>query len=146
MRRLLRKVLVVVFLFTPMFVNTDCTKQKRCGCPPKGDILYEYGRENVVFFDDESTIILMYEANSYGYYDTYTFCNPDEWRSEVEKFKSGVDELVVRGSVYWDCQYVINSSSSSSGSYSAAYNIYVTDIYMDMYGKDKTDEMLKRAQ
>jgi hypothetical protein len=146
MKKLLRKVLLIVVLFAPLFINTDCKKQKKCGCPPKGDILYEYGRENVVYFDNESSTIIMYERNNYGYYDSYSFCNPDKWRSEVEKFRSGVDVLVVRGSVYWDCQYVMNSSSSSSGSYSAAYQIYVTDIYMDMYGKDENEETLKRAQ
>ena len=145
MRKLLRKVLLIVVLFTPMFINTDCKKQKRCGCPPRGDILYSYNLENNVHFSDESTTIVMYMMNGYGYYDSYTFCNPDEWRSELEKYKSG-DALVVSGNVYWDCNYVMQASSSYYSSYSSAYNIYVTDIYMNLYGKDDSDETLKGAQ
>ena len=132
MRKILRKTLVIVVLFASLFVNTDCKKQKRCGC--RGDVLYSYTNENEVYFNEENTIIIMYVVNLYGYYDTYTFCNPDEWRSKLEKFKSGT-ALVVSGNVYWDCNYVMQASSNpySTYSYGSSYNIYVTDLYMDMY-------------
>ena len=146
MKRLLRKILVVVVLFAALFINTDCKKQKRCGC--RGDVLYGYQNETEVYFSDETSTIMMYVINSYGSVDQFTFCNPDEIRPKLEKFKSGVDALVVLGNVYWDCNYVMQASSNPyyGYGYGAAYNIYVTDIYMDMYGKDDNDETIKRAQ
>ena len=144
MRKLLRKVLLIIVLFTPLFINTDCKKQKRCGC--RGDVLFEYGYESLIFFDEESTVITMQREGQVGYYyDYYTFCNPDEVMPELSKFKPGV-VLGVTGNVYWDCNYVMRVSSNPYATYGRAYNIYVTGIYMNMYGSDETDEKLKEAK
>ena len=141
MKSLLRKLLVIIVLFAPLFVNTDCKKQKRCGC--RGDALYDYESrfEDQVHFSDESSMILMYNLTIYNTYDSYTFCNPDEIRPKLENYKSG-DVLVVKGKIFWDCNYVIQVSNNpyTSYNYGRAYNIYVTDIYMDLYGKDKNEK------
>ena len=134
MKSLLRKLLVIIVLFAPLFVNTDCKKQKRCGCPPRGDIIRQYNYENAVYFNDESTMVQMFE-----YYDSYTFCNPDRWREELKKYKSG-DALVVKGDVYWDCSWVMQASNNPQGSLGASYQIYVDTIYMEMYGKNKIEK------
>ena len=146
MKKILRKVLVVVVLFAVLFINTDCKKQKRCGC--RGDILYGFIYENQVIFSEEISTIMMYVQNNYGTYDQYTFCNPDEWRSELLEKYTPNDALVVSGNIYWDCNYVMQVSNNpyTGHMYGAAYNIYVTDIYMDMYGKGDNDETIKRAQ
>ena len=146
MKRLLRKLLVIVVLFAPLLVNTDCKKQKKCGC--RGDILNDYDRESHVFFDNETNVIYMQQVGYVGYYfDSYTFCNPGEWKTELEeKYKTG-DVLVVKGHYYWDCNFVMQQSGSYGYGYSGrSYNIYVTEMYMEMYGKDNPDETLKRAQ
>ena len=136
MVRLLRKTLVLIVLLTPLFTNTDCKKQKKCGCT--GDVLYTYsGLEYQVFFSEETPIITLMEVGD-PYYSTYSVCNPDEIKPKLANFKSG-DVLTVAGDIFWDCNYVMQSSNSYSYSYSSmynrAYNIRVTDIYMNMYGK-----------
>jgi len=144
MKRLLRKLLVIVVLFAPLFLNTDCKKQKRCGCQHRDELYPLENAISYVFFDDESPIITMQSPKDPYYpYSYFTFCNPDEIRSKLENFKSG-EELMVTGSVYWDCQYVMQSSSGSYQAYSyRSYNIYVTDIYKNMYGTGEADETLK---
>ena len=62
----------------------------------------------------------------------------------LENFKYG-DELMVSGNVYWDCNYVMQASSNPYSSLYQYYNIYVTDIYMDMYGKDNSNDELKKG-
>jgi hypothetical protein len=144
MRKILRKTLIIVVLFAPLFVNTDCKKQKKCGC--RGDILFQYGRESQIYVDDRSSVIVMQQEGYVGYYyDYYTFCNPDEIMPQLANFKSG-DVLMVVGNVYWNCNYVMQESSNPYSSYANSYDIYVTDIYMNMYGEDNSDETLKRAQ
>ena len=141
MKKLLRKALVIVILFVPLFINTDCKKQKKCGC--RGDVLYPFSAPANVYFDDESSIITMLQVGN-PYY-IYTFCNNDEIRPMLENYKSG-DELMVSGNVYWDCNYVMQASSNPYSSYYQYYNIYVTeDIYMDMYGKDDSNAELKKG-
>jgi len=146
MKRLLRKVLVIVVLFIPLVINTDCKKQKRCGCVNK-DTLFSFEGSicNVYFYDEsENSTITLMRMNDY--YSTYTLCNPDEIRPMLENVKYG-DEMVVYGDVYWDCNYVMQASSGSYSAYSyQAYSVYVTDIKVDMYGKNKTDETLKRVE
>jgi len=141
MKKLLRKALVIVVLFAPLFVSTDCKKQKKCGC--RGDVLNEYYYSSYVIFDDESPTITMQIVGNYT--DFYTVCNPDEIKPKLANFKSG-DVLVVSGNVYWDCNYVWNSSNSGQSSYYRSFNIDVKDIFMNMYGKDDIEETLERAQ
>ena len=50
--------------------------------------------------------------------------------------KSG-DILQVSGHVYWDCNYVYQSSNSSYSSYYKVYNVQATDLSLNLYGKDK---------
>jgi hypothetical protein len=141
MKRLLRKTLLIVVLFAPLFTNTDCKKQKKCGCGK--DVLNEFSGPGHVFFTDENPTIAMQPVGNY--IDTYSFCNPDEVRqkSEFANIKYG-EEVMVFGHVYWDCNFVMQSSNSYQyGSYYRAYNIYVTDIYMDMYGKDNSNTDVK---
>ena len=142
MKRLLRKTFVGIALFALLLVSTDCKKQKRCGCGK--DVLYDYGGASYVYFDSENiTTISMMQVNNF--YDTYSFCNPDEVKSKLVNVKSG-EELMVFGYVYWDCNFVMQQSGSYyQPSYYRAYNIYVTDIYVDMYGKDNSNEELKKG-
>jgi hypothetical protein len=50
--------------------------------------------------------------------------------------KSG-DILQVSGPVYWDCNYVYQTSNSAYQSLYKTYDIQVTDLSINLYGKDK---------
>ena len=143
MKKILRKTLVIIVLFAPLFTNTDCKKQKRCGCGK--DVLYSLtGSPSYVYFDSESPIITMRRLSDQ--FSFYTFCNPDEIKPKIANFRSG-EELMVSGNVYWDCNYVWQQSQSYGyqSSLYQSYTIHVTDIYMNMYGKDDSTEELKKG-
>ena len=143
MRKILRKTLVVIILFASLFVNTDCKKQKKCGCGK--DVISTFINSPSYVYFDGNTITMQTINDPYSY---YSFCNIDEIMPKLEKFKSG-DELAVSGYVYWDCYFVMQASNNPYQSYynqTYGYKIQVTDIFMDMYGKDNSDETLKRAE
>jgi len=143
MKRLLRKTLVIIVVFAPLFTNTDCKKQKRCGCGK--DVLSQLinSPSNVYFDSENSTIITMQRL--VDPYSFYTFCNPDEIMPKLANFRSG-EELMVSGNVYWDCNYVWQASNNPyQSSLYQSYTIHVTDIYMNMYGKDDSNEELKKG-
>jgi hypothetical protein len=54
--------------------------------------------------------------------------------SNLADAKSG-DILLVSGPVYWDCAYIYQSSNSSYQSLYKSYNVQVTDLTLDLYGK-----------
>jgi hypothetical protein len=54
---------------------------------------------------------------------------------KLKDLKSG-DVLLVSGYAYWDCNYVYQQSNYSyQTSYMKIYNIQVSDVYQDLYGK-----------
>ena len=132
MRFLLRKILVVLVIMLPLFSSTDCKKQKKCGCGK--DVLFTLTDEpSNVYFNPEGTIMSLQTVGDA--YSTYTFCNPGEMFPSVKDFKNG-QELMVSGNVYWDCNYVWQQSNYNYNvSLYKQYNIYVTKVYLDMYGK-----------
>ena len=139
MKRLLRKAFLIVVLFATAFINTDCKKQKRCGCGK--DVLFPLEDEICyVYFSDETSTITMMRAGDY--YSNYTFCNPDEIRPKLENVKYGA-EMVVSGDVFWDCSYVWQESNSYSYSSYRSYTIIVKDIYVDLYGRGNLNEDIK---
>ena len=140
MKRLLRKVLVIIVLLASLLTNTDCKKQIKCGCGK--DVVRTFYHEAYVYFSSESPIITMQVAGDF--YSSYSFCNPEEIRPKLANFKSG-DVLVVSGDLYLDCNYVWQSSNYSYSSLYRSYNIHVTDIYVDLYGKDNPDEEVRKG-
>ncbi|HBQ82269.1 MAG TPA: hypothetical protein DD745_05250, partial [Bacteroidales bacterium] len=56
-------------------------------------------------------------------------------QEKVKTYQSG-DELLVSGHVYWECNYVYQSSNNSyQTSMYKVYNILATNVFLDMYGK-----------
>jgi hypothetical protein len=53
---------------------------------------------------------------------------------KLADYKSG-DVLQVSGQVFWECNYLYQSSNSSYSSYYKVYDIKVTDVTVDLYGK-----------
>jgi hypothetical protein len=128
---MIRRLFVVLIIFAPVFSYTGCKKQAKCGC--NGDVLFTLaGSPAAVYFNDTGTSIYFYLT--VDPYSTYNFCNPAEMFPKLANYKSG-DILNVTGSVFWDCNYVMQASSSAYGSYYKVYQIHGTDISINPYGK-----------
>jgi hypothetical protein len=128
---IIRRLFVVLIIFAPVFSYTGCKKQPKCGC--NGDVLFTLaGSPAAVYFNDTGTSIYFYLT--VDPYSTYNFCNPAEMFPKLANYKSG-DILNVTGSVFWDCNYVMQASSSAYGSYYKVYQIHGTDISINPYGK-----------
>jgi len=127
----IRKILVVLIILLPAISYSGCKKQEKCGCD--GDALFTLtNRPANVYFNETGT-------NAYcslvdDPYSTYYFCNPVEMSPKLKSYTSG-DVLLISGPVFWECNYVYQSGNSSYRSYYKVYNIQVTDVFLDLYGK-----------
>ncbi len=124
--------LVALIIIAPVLTNTDCKKQAKCGCG--NDVLFTLNSisANILFTDPGAPIYCMTVGDPYS---TYAFCNPTEMYSKLADAKTG-DILLVSGTVYWNCAYVYQSSNSSyQQSIYKSYDIQVTDLTLDLYGK-----------
>lgn len=132
MARYLRKIFVLLIVIVPALTVTDCKKQAKCGC--EGDILFTLTRTQAkVYFDSDGTNIQFNPLDNP--YATYFFCNPAEMFPKLADSKSG-DILLVSGHAFWDCNFLYQSSNYSY--YSSMYKMYqivVTDVVSDLYGK-----------
>lgn len=126
----LRKILVVIIITVSLFASADCKKQVRCGCG--NDVLLTLTNASANIYPLSSSSIYF---NLVGDpYSTYFFCNPSEMYPKLTDAKYG-DVLLVSGHVYWDCQYVYQSSNSSYQSIYKQYQVQVTDVTLNLYGK-----------
>jgi hypothetical protein len=129
-RNILRKILVILIILAPAVSYSGCKKQAKCGCGK--DVLFTLTNQPAhVYWETGSTITFRTLSDPYS---TYNFCNPSEMFPKMSEYKSG-DELLVSGHAYWDCSYLSQSSNSSYQSYYKIYQIQVTNIYMDQFGK-----------
>jgi hypothetical protein len=132
MGNIIRKVLVGLIIIAPVFSYSGCRKQAKCGCGK--DVLFTLtGSSAYIYWDSGATISFQTVGDPYS---TYTLCNPSEMFPKLTDAKSG-DILQVSGHVYWDCNYVYQSSNSSYSSYYKVYNVLATDLSLNLYGKDK---------
>ena len=129
----LRKILVALIIIAPVFSYTGCKKQAKCGCGKDVLVTLTNTSASVVFNDTYSLLYFQIVGDPYSY---YYFCNPSEMISNLADAKSG-DVLKVSGHVYWDCNYVYQASNSSYSysSYQKIYQVQVTDLSLDLYGK-----------
>lgn len=129
--KIIRKILVVLIIIIPLFVGTDCKKQAKCGCD--GDILFTLTQvQATIYFNSTGTTVTCSLLSSP--YDQYYFCNPGEMFPKLSESKSG-DVLIISGHAYWECNYLQQSSNSSQRSFYKVYNLQVTDLHADLYGK-----------
>jgi len=129
---LIRKILVVLIIFAPVLSYSGCKKQPKCGCT--GDVLFSLTKESsrVTFNATGTTIQFSTVADPYS---VYYFCNPSEMFPKFTNYKSG-DILQVSGHAFWECNYLYQSSNSSyQTSLYKVYNIMVTDVTVNLYGK-----------
>jgi len=132
---LIRKIVVVAIILLPVFFFQGCKKQVKCGCGK--DILFSIDNEPMTYSS------ISYSSNGQTasfsiyngiYYDTYIFCNPGEV-FETYKDLEGEGQVLISGDVFWDCTYMMQSSNSYSYSYYKIYNIEVTEMKSELYGK-----------
>jgi len=128
---IIRKILVVLIIITPVFSYSGCRKQARCGCGK--DVLFTLTNEQAtVYYNETGTNITFTTLDNP--YATYNFCNPGEMFPKFADYKSG-DILLVSGHVYWECNYLYQTSNYSYQTYYKVYMIQVTDVTVDLYGK-----------
>lgn len=131
--KLIRKFLVLFIIIAPLVSYSGCKKQPKCGCGK--DVLFTLtDAQAAVYFNETGTNITFTTVDNP--YSQYNFCNPGEMFPKMKDFSSG-DVLLVSGHVYWECNYLYQSSNSSYNSYYKVYMIQVTDVYIDLYGKKK---------
>jgi hypothetical protein len=129
----IRKIFVAAIIIAPLFINTDCKKQAKCGCD--GDVLFVLDNKQAnVYYNETGTSITFTPLDNP--YSTYNFCNPSEMFAKMGDYKSG-DVLLVSGNVFWECNYLYQTSNYSYGTYYKVYMIQVTDVTVDLYGKKK---------
>jgi hypothetical protein len=129
---IIRRILIVLIIFAPAFSYTGCKKQAKCGCGK--DVLSTFSIVSAyIYYTDGATITAVVVGDPYA--STYTFCNPSEMFPKLADAKSG-DILQLSGHVYWNCTYVYQTSNSSYyQSMAKGYDIQVTDLSIDLYGK-----------
>ena len=128
---IIRKLLVILIIVTPVFSYSGCKKQAKCGC--NGDTLFTLtSSQATVYYNTTGTSITFTLASDP--YATYNFCNPTQMFPKFTDYKSG-DILLVTGRVFWDCNYLYQSSNSSYTSYYKVYQVQVSDVSVNLYGK-----------
>jgi hypothetical protein len=127
----LRKILVALIIVAPIISYSGCKKQAKCGCGK--DVLFTLTNNSAYVYYNETGTNISFQILGDSY-STYYLCNPGEMFPKLADSKSG-DILLVSGHTYWDCNYVSQSSNSSYRSYYKVYNVQVTDLTLDLYGK-----------
>ncbi|HEX2969383.1 MAG TPA: hypothetical protein VHO46_09765 [Bacteroidales bacterium] len=133
--KVLRKILITLIIVAPVFTVSDCKKQVKCGCD--GDVVLTLNRAQAkVIFDSDGSNITFYLVNDL--YSPFYLCNPHEMFPKLSEVNSG-DIMLVSGDAFWECNYVYQSSNYSyMSSMRRVYQFQATDIFVDLYGKDKT--------
>ena len=129
---IIRKIVVVLIMVIPLISWSGCKKQARCGCGK--DVLFSLNDELM----DHSSITFGSNGASASFsigYSTYIFCNPLEMYAIYTDMNSS-DRLRLSGDAFWECSYMMQSGGGSSYSYYyKVYNIQVTKMEPEVYGK-----------
>ncbi len=129
--RLAATMILGVMVVALLLMATGCKKQPKCGC--NGDALGTLSKMPVsIVYDAINKTARFSPANNP--YEIYHFCNPSEWIGELSKFQQG-DEVEVSGPFFYECNYLIQNSNSPYGSYWRIYQIQVTELAVNPYGK-----------
>ena len=135
---IIRKSIIFLIILTPLIADLGCKKQVKCGCGKDvvltliTDADHPYIIANVYYTESSKTA---YFYSNYYSGSTFYFCNPGKWIDTLvlKKYTSGT-ELLVSGKAYYECNYLMNSSNY--GYYvSPVYQVDVTDIEKNNYGK-----------
>jgi hypothetical protein len=131
---IIRKILVILIIVIPVFAESGCKKQDKCGCD--GDAIFTLDSERVnIYFNKDTKTVQPFQTLD-NPYETYYFCNPEAMLPKLSQYTSG-DLMQVTGKVFWNCTYVYNSRNYQS-QYSMYYKIYdimVTKVEVIPFGK-----------
>lgn len=124
---------LLLLLAAGVIFVAGCKKQPKCGC--NGDALDSLDQAFVQISYDTAAVSAQFTPVGNPYY-IYYFCNPDEYMSQLAKFKQG-GEILVSGEYFYECSYLMNSGNSSSSYYNMyrVYQIKVTAVASYDYGK-----------
>lgn len=127
---IIRKLTVIIIILLPLFAYQGCKKQPKCGCGK--DVIFELDNAEVyIQFNEASNTALFYPLVSSG--STYYFCNPGKWIDSLKNMNTQ-QYLLVTGKVYYECNYLYNSSNYYY-QIPPVYQVDVTGIIEDNYGK-----------
>jgi|GEM_PF-356207 len=130
-KRILYNFLLISVVVVPFALNAGCKKQPKCGCD--GDALDTLVSSHVlVYYDAEKK-----SAQCTGVNDPYSifyFCNPSAVMGELTKYEQGA-EVLISGAFFYECNYLMNSSNSYYPSLYRIYQVQVTSVEPDLYGK-----------
>lgn len=130
--RTLKKLLIAGVIICAVFISTDCKKQVRCGCGKDVAQSFTNASVYVYFSADKAVISCSLISNPYA---TYNFCNPTEMAPSLVDAKYG-DIMLVTGDSYYDCTSVYQQSNSVyQQSLVQYYQIEVSELTLDLYGK-----------
>ena len=129
-----RRILNLVILFSLsviLLAGFGCKKQPKCGCD--GDRLDSLNKAHVYiqYNAENKTAQFTPLADSYS---IFYFCNPSDFMGELTKYAQG-EEILISGDYFYECNYVLNSGNSSYYSPWRIYQIEVTAVEPDIYGK-----------
>ena len=130
------KFLGVIIIMLPFVSYLGCKKQPKCGC--NGDKLDYYSFDSALV--NYSQIIYTVDSTSAYFqpdmYTTYYFCNPVEMYKTYKELE-GAGQILLSGEAFWECSFLMNSGSSSSYYYNyyKIFNLRVTGMVSDLYGK-----------
>lgn len=133
-----RKLLIVFIIIAPLIADIGCKKQPKCGCGK--DVIFtlppttnEFPYKASVYYTETSSSIQFVPVGSISSGSIYMLCNPGEWIDTVKKYPSGSTWLI-SGEGFYECNYLMNSGNSG-GYMTPVYQVNVTDMKEDNYGK-----------
>jgi hypothetical protein len=129
----LRKIIIFLIITAPIVSYEGCKKQAKCGCGNDVQGSFIDNSFYIYYNDTYSTMYLQLVGDLYDYYYP---CSPSKVISKLDGIKSG-DVVQVSGSAYWNCNYTYQSSNSPYQSAQRVFDIEITDLFIDLYGKNK---------
>ncbi len=131
-KTIIRFLQVVLVVAVALLSGPGCKKQPKCGC--SGDMLFTLdsiliSRSSISYSTDGASAYL------YSGYDIYYFCNASDFFEQYSDMSSE-DQIFLSGEAYWNCNYVMNSSSSYGYyNYYKYYDVRITAMVPNNYGK-----------
>jgi hypothetical protein len=127
---ILKKISVFLIIMMPLFAYQGCKKQPKCGCGK--DVIFELvNSQALIQYNEETNTAIFYPLLSAG--STYYFCNPGKWMDTLKKLNTE-QYLLISGKVYYECNYLYNSSNYYY-QIPPVYQVDVTSIIEDNYGR-----------
>lgn len=130
--RYLKRIAIITLILSTVFIGS-CKKQAKCGCD--GDALgtgFESVPVYITYSEEDNWAEFSVEGSLYS---RYYFCNPTSMMSELTKYDNG-ERVLMTCQLFWECNYMMQSSNSYYGSIYKAYMCEVVKIESAIYGNN----------